>query len=78
MSESEIPTMPFPQVHSEKPKMTWIDWFSSLEGHDFLLTVDRQFIKDKINLICLNDKAYGIHIDKKRMGECLRLLLSTQ
>jgi hypothetical protein len=73
--ESDVPSMAFPQ-QPEKPRVTWIEWFSTLEGHEFLLQVDRQFIKDKINMICLNDKALGVHIDKKRMGECLRLLLS--
>lgn len=56
--------------------MTWIEWFCSLEGHEFLLKVDNDFIKDKINLICLNDKAMGIQIDKKRLADCLRLLLA--
>jgi hypothetical protein len=68
--------MQFPQVQPEKPKLTWIEWFCSLEGHDFLLKVDTEFIKEKMNLICLNDKAYGVNIDKKRMADCMRLLLA--
>ena len=58
--------------------MTWIEWFCSLEGHEFLLKVDNNFIKDKINLICLIDKTMGIQIDKKRQADCLRLLLAKQ
>lgn len=71
------PTMPFP-AQAEKPRVSWIEWFCSLEGHEFLLKVDSAFIKDRVNLICLNDKAIGITIDKKRTEECLRLLLSKQ
>lgn len=43
-----------------------------------MLKVDTEFIKDRINLICLNDKSLGISFDKKRIGECLKLLLSKQ
>ena len=42
------------------------------------MKVDTEFIKDRINLICLNDKSLGISFDKKRIGECLKLLLSKQ
>jgi casein kinase II subunit beta len=70
--------MTFPQGQTEKPRLSWIEWFCSLEGHDFLFKVDTDFIKDRINLICLNDKAIGINFDKKRIGECLKLLLSKQ
>ena len=76
ISESQTPTMPFPQVLQQKETLTWIEWFCSLEGHEFLLKVDVEFIKDKINLICLNDKALGMMVDKKRMTDCLRLLLA--
>lgn len=68
--------MPFPQVLQQKETLTWIEWFCSLEGHEFLLKVDVEFIKDKINLICLNDKALGILVEKKRMTDCMRLLLA--
>lgn len=60
----------------EKPKLSWIEWFCSLEGHEFLLKVDAEFIKDKMNLICLNDRTLGITFDKKRMADCMRLLLA--
>lgn len=73
----QTPTMPFP-AQADKPRVSWIEWFCSLEGHEFLLKVDSSFIKDRANLICLNDKAIGIALDKKRIEECLRLLLSKQ
>ena len=28
----------------------WIKWFTSLEGHEFLVEIDEDFIKDKFNL----------------------------
>ena len=65
-----------PEEKVPKKVTTWIDWFCSLEGHEFLLKVDSEFIKDKMNLICLNDKALGINFDKKRIADCMRLLLA--
>ena len=29
-----------------------------------------------MNLICINDEALGIQFDKKKIAECLKLLLS--
>ena len=55
ISETELTPMAYPV--QEKPKLTWIEWFCSLEGHEFLVKVDADFIKDKMNIICLNDKA---------------------
>lgn len=76
MAYAQNPT--YSQVPSEKPRFSWVEWFCSLEGHEFLLKVDTNFIKDRINLICLNDKALGIQFDRKRIEECLKLLLSKQ
>ena len=28
----------------------WIKWFCSLEGHDFLVEVEEDFVKDSFNL----------------------------
>lgn len=33
----------------------WMQWFISLEDHDFLLEIDKDFINDKMNLIGLRD-----------------------
>jgi hypothetical protein len=30
--------------------MGWIQWFCSLEGHEFLVDVDEEFIRDPFNL----------------------------
>jgi hypothetical protein len=45
-----------------------------LEDHDFLVEVDRDFIKDKFNLIKLKDN----FASKERFKECLILLLSNK
>jgi len=31
----------------------WIQWFWSLEGHDFLLEIEEEYIKDNFNLFGL-------------------------
>lgn len=52
----------------------WIQWFLSLQDHDFLLEVDRDFISDKMNLLKLRE-----HFPSKdRYKECLRLMLSSK
>ena len=56
--------------------MSWIEWFCALEGHDFLVSVQSSFIKDTMNMICINDSTLGLQIDKKKLSECFRLLLS--
>ena len=59
---------------TEKPKQSWIQWFCTLEGHEFLLPVDYNFIADKMNLVQIEDAALNLNLGKKRIGECLRLL----
>jgi hypothetical protein len=34
----------------------WIQWFCSLEGHEFLVEIDEDFIKDGFNLYGLKKK----------------------
>ena len=31
-------------------QMGWIQWFCSLEGHEFLVDIDEDFLKDPFNL----------------------------
>jgi len=50
----------------------WIQWFLSLEDHEFFLEIDREFILDKFNLIGLKK----LFKSKERFKECLKLLLS--
>jgi hypothetical protein len=32
------------------PQLGWIQWFLSLEGHEFLVDIDEDFIKDAFNI----------------------------
>lgn len=34
----------------------WIQWFCSLEGHDFLLEIEEEYIKDFFNLYGLKKR----------------------
>lgn len=52
--------------------LNWKQWFLSLEDHEFLVEVEKDFIKDKFNLIGLK----SFMPSKERYKECLRLILS--
>lgn len=51
----------------------WIKWFCSLEGHEFLVEVDNEFIQDPFNLQGLQER-----FSKDKMKTCLRMILSPQ
>ena len=34
--------------------ITWIQWFCSIDGHEFLAEVDPEFVRDQFNLYGLN------------------------
>lgn len=53
----------------------WVQWFCSLEGHQALVEVDYQFLKDKTNLIDLNKQG---KFSKDKLKACLRLILSPE
>lgn len=36
----------------------WIQWFTRLEGNEFLCEIDEEFIKNKVNLIGINFEEY--------------------
>ena len=57
---------------AQPSRVPWISWFCALEGHHMVLEVNHDFIKDRFNLICLND----IALSKQEMQECLKLILS--
>lgn len=52
-------------------QMGWIQWFCSLEGHEFLAEIDEEFIKDSFNL-------YGLQalFPKDKFKTCIKMILS--
>ena len=52
-------------------QMGWIQWFCSLEGHEFLVEIDEDYIKDSFNL-------YGLQVNfpKDKFKTCLKMILS--
>ena len=64
------------QIQPDKiDRTSWIDWYCSLSGHEFLLAVDRDFLDDKMNLICLENAALGLKMERKNLNESLRTIL---
>ena len=54
--------------------MGWIQWYSSLEDHEFLVEVDADYVKDKFNLIGIRETITGT--TKEKFNESLKLILS--
>ena len=55
--------------------MTWIQWFCSLEGHEFLVEIDDEFIRDPFNLMGIGQEA---KYTKEKLKNCMRMVLSPQ
>lgn len=64
----------YPQIPQLPPNFGWIQWFLSMEDHEFFVEVDREYIEDKMNLLQLKSHFPS----KQRYKECLRLLLSNK
>lgn len=54
---------------SECSDMTWIQWFCSMNGHEYFIEVDEDYIKDTFNL-------YGLKSMFSQYEEALDLILS--
>jgi len=52
------------------PHQTWIQWFTALEGHDFLFTIDGNFLKDFFNSVQLSE----LNVSTVRLAQCRSLL----
>ena len=50
LAQSAQHPSPLPASH-----LSWISWLCSLKGHEFLIEVDRYFIRDKMNLIKMDE-----------------------
>ena len=57
----------------QNAQIGWIKWFCSLEGHEFLVEIDEDYIRDPFNLQGLQEK-----FTKEKMKTCLRMILSPQ
>ena len=58
---------------------SWLQWYLALEDHEFLVEVEREFLKDKFNFINLRETiGTPAPMPKKRFKEALKLILSTK
>lgn len=60
---------------------SWLQWYLSLEDHDFLVEVENDFMKDKFNLIKLRDGLFStmmVPMSKTRFKEAIKLILSNK
>ena len=49
----------------------WIEWFCNIEGHEFFLEIDEDYIRDQFNL-------YGLRAKIPRYSEALDMILSPE
>lgn len=54
--------------------LSWIEWFCSLEGHDFLCCVDPEWLSDNFNLMKLEE---GTSFNSRKVKQCLELILKS-
>ena len=52
----------------------WINWFCSLEGHEYMIEVDIQFIRDPFNLYGLQGLMQNLTEEKFR--QCIKMIVS--
>ena len=52
-------------------RLSWMEWFCSLEDHEFVTTVDRVFLSDKFNLLKLDKQ---VSFSGIRFKDCLKLI----
>jgi len=65
---------PLKEGMPEQPA-NWIQWYLTLEDHDFYVEIDRAFLEDPLNLVKLKE---GCMLPKKRVKEALKLICSAQ
>lgn len=39
----------------QKQNLSWIEWICALEGYDFLVEIEKDFIRDEFNMIGIKD-----------------------
>ena len=61
------------QANPLPPRATsWIQWYLSLEDHEFLMEIDKEFLEDKSNLLQIKREFKG------KFSESMRLINSTK
>ena len=55
--------------NSDMSEGGWIQWFCSLEGHDYYAEIDEDFIRDPFNL-------YGVRAQIPMFDEAYEMILS--
>jgi casein kinase II subunit beta len=56
---------------SERSDIGWIEWFCDLDGHEFLIEIDEDYIVDNFNL-------YGLRPLIKHYDQALEMILSKE
>jgi casein kinase II subunit beta len=56
--------------------MGWIQWFCSLEGHEYMVEVDDAYIRDPFNLYGLQSQM--TQLSKEKFKQCIKMILSPQ
>ena len=51
----------------------WIQWFTQLEGHEYMVEVDLEYIRDPFNLTGLQQ-----HYGKEKFKKCIKMILASQ
>jgi len=57
----------------EAGTLGWIQWFCSLEGHEYMVEVDESYIRDAFNLYGLQSQ-----LGKDKFKQCIKMILSPQ
>jgi hypothetical protein len=70
-SESAEENVDIEAISDEFSSLGWIQWFCSLEGHEFLVDIDEEFIKDPFNMIGLSAS-----FSKDKFLQCQKMILS--
>lgn len=55
-------------------QLGWINWFCALEGHEFLVDLDEEFIRDPFNIYGL--QAAFPNSNKQKFKNCVKMILS--
>ena len=51
----------------------WLSWFTTLEGHQYMVQIEEKYIRDPSNLVSLQQE---INFTKEKFKKCLELILS--